>query len=262
MKQLLALMLFAIPAMASEITTDDLQTLPSADVVILGEVHDNGRHHLGQAAAIAVIRPKAVVFEMLSSEQVAMVSPALLKDQVALEVALGWDGSGWPEFALYYPVFAALGQAKIYGAKRPRDEVRRAFTEGAAAVFGQGFGLDQALSDAELQQRTQQQFEAHCEAMPLDMMGGMVEAQRFRDAAFAATVVQAFEEVGGPVVLVTGNGHARIDWGVPALLAVEAPNLSVLVIGFLESPAEAEQPFDQWLVTEPAEREDPCLTFQ
>ncbi len=258
----LAFTIFAVPVGASEITTDDLTNLPPADVMILGEVHDNAHHHLGQAAAIAAIRPKAVVFEMLSPEQAAMVTPALLADQVALEAALDWNASGWPDFALYYPVFAALGEAQVYGAKRPRDEVRRAFGEGAAAVFGPGYGLDQPLPDDELVQRTQEQFAAHCEAMPLDMMGGMVEAQRFRDAAFAATVVQAFKETGGPVVLIAGNGHARIDWGVPALLAIGASDLSVLTVGFLEEPAEATQPYDLWIVTEPAMRENPCLAFQ
>ena len=94
------------------------------------------------------------------------------------------------------------------------------------------------------------------------MCASDLEAQRFRDAAFGAVVVQAFAETGGPVVLIAGNGHARTDWGVPAILAAGAPNLSVLVVGFIETPAQAEQPFDLWVVTEPAIREDPCLAFK
>ncbi|MCF6314938.1 MAG: ChaN family lipoprotein [Marinosulfonomonas sp.] len=250
---------------AKEITKGDLAGLPIADVVILGEIHDNAQHHIGQADAILAIRPTAVVFEMLTPTQAAKITPQLLKDQGALAAALDWDASGWPDFALYYPVFEALGAAKVYGAARSRDEVRRAFGDGAAAVFGPKaamFGLDQPLPTAQLEQRMQEQFEAHCDAMPLEMMGGMVEAQRFRDAAFGAVVMQAFEEVGGPVVLITGNGHARMDWGVPAMLAIGAPDLSVLVVGFIEAPAQAEQPFDLWLVTEPAIRKDPCLAFK
>ncbi len=250
---------------AKEITKDDLAGLPSADVVVLGEIHDNAQHHIGQADAISMIRPTAVVFEMLTPTQAAKVTAQLLKDQAALAAALDWDASGWPDFALYYPVFKALGAARVYGAARSRDEVRRAFGDGAAAVFGPQaamFGLDQPLPADQLEQRMQEQFEAHCEAMPLDMMGGMVEAQRFRDAAFGAVVVQAFAETGGPVVLIAGNGHARTDWGVPAILAAGAPNLSVLVVGFIETPAQAEQPFDLWVVTEPAIREDPCLAFK
>jgi len=250
---------------AKEIAKDNLASLPTADVVILGEVHDNAQHHIGQAEAITAIRPAAVVFEMLTATQAARITPQLLMDQAALAAALDWDASGWPDFALYYPVFKALGEARIYGAARSRDQVRRAYGDGAAAVFGPKsatFRLDQPLPVGQLEQRMQEQFEAHCDAMPLEMMGGMVEAQRFRDAAFAAVVVQAFEEVGGPVVLIAGNGHARTDWGVPAMLAAGAPDLSVLVVGFVEAPAEAEHPFDLWVVTEPAIREDPCLVFK
>lgn len=252
-------------AWAGEITDDDLTNLPSVDVIVLGEVHDNAQHHLGQATAIKAINPKAVVFEMLSPEQAAQITPELLKDQAALAAALEWENSGWPDFALYYPVLAALGEARVYGAARSRDQVRRAFSDGAATVFGAGadrFGLDQDLPKDQLEQRLQAQFEAHCEAMPLTMMGGMVEAQRFRDGAFAATVVLAFEEVGGPVVLIAGNGHARMDWGVPAVLATAKPDLKVLSIGHLEAPVEGVPPFDSWVITEAAIRDDPCLEFK
>ena len=251
-------------ATTGEISGDELINLPPVDVIVLGEVHDNAQHHLSQAAAIAVIKPKAVVFEMLSPKQAALITPALLKDQAALAAVLEWESSGWPDFGLYYPVFAALGAARVYGAARPRDQVRRSFSEGSAAVFGGGadrFGLDQDLPKAQLDLRLRAQFDAHCEAMPRTMMGGMVEAQRFRDAAFAATVVQAFEAVGGPVVLIAGNGHARIDWGVPAVLAVGNPSLEVLSIGQLEAPVVETPPFDSWVITDAAMRDDPCLEF-
>lgn len=248
---------------AAEITSADLARLPPADVTILGEVHDNGLHHLAQAAAIAAVKPKAVVFEMLSAEQAALITSELLLDQAALKMALKWDDSGWPDFALYYPIFAALGDASIYGAARPRDEVRRAFGEGAAGVFGEGaqrLGLDLPLPDDQMARRAQEQFEAHCEAMPLEMMGGMVEAQRFRDAAFSDVVLRATTD--GSVVLIAGNGHARIDWAVPFMLKIAAPELSVLSVGMLEQPVTDTPPYDVWLQTGAAEREDPCLAFK
>jgi len=254
-----------VSARAGEISSNDLTALPFADIVILGEVHDNPLHHLAQAKSIAAIKPKAVVFEMLSPEQAAKVTPELLTDQSELGAMLDWESSGWPDFALYYPVFAAIGEVQVFGAARPRDDVRKVFEQGAAAVFGptsERFGLKESLPEKQLTQRMQEQFDAHCEAMPLEMMGGMVEAQRFRDAAFGEVVIQAYEETGGPVVLIAGNGHARSDWGVPAMLLVGAPDLSVLTVGFLEAPAEDEPPFDLWVMTEPAIREDPCLAFK
>jgi uncharacterized iron-regulated protein len=64
------------------------------------------------------------------------------------------------------------------------------------------------------------------------------------------------------VALITGNGHARADWGAPRDLAQVAPDLRVLSIGQFESMPEGEVPYDLWLVTDPAERKDPCNGFK
>lgn len=263
--------LAALPAHAAEITPEGLTDLPAADVVVLGEVHDNPAHHENQRAALAALQPKAVVFEMLTPEQAALITPETRDDKAALEQALDWAQSGWPDFAMYHPLMVASA-AQIFGAALPPGEVRRAFGEGAATVFGDqapAYGLDQPLPEDMQTEREELQFAAHCEAMPMDMMSGMVEAQRLRDAAFARAVVQAHAAIGGPVAVITGNGHARKDWGLPAALAKAAPDLSLISVGQFEEGGEDsaegdEEPtaFDLWLVTEAAEREDPCAVFQ
>ncbi|WP_460272472.1 ChaN family lipoprotein [Celeribacter sp. ULVN23_4] len=253
----------ASPAFSDQISLEALSQLPPADVVILGEIHDNPIHHTHQATAIKVLSPKAVVFEMLTPEQAARITPELRANEEALSEALDWEMSGWPNFSMYYGIFAA-SDAPIYGAALPREDVRRAFTEGAAAVFGNEagrFGLETPLP-AEIQStREQMQYETHCAAMPLEMMSGMVEAQRLRDAAFSQTVLRAYAETGGPVAVITGNGHARTDWGMPSVLALAAPNVTVLSIGQLEGLPDETPPYDLWLVTEPVERDDPCADF-
>ncbi len=269
------LMMLPNTGLAAQITMDDLDHLHQrANLYLLGETHDNPAHHLGEARLIAAVKPKAVVFEMLTPAQAAKVTPELLSDQKALESALGWNQSGWPDFSMYYPIFAALGTAKIYGAALPRKQVRRAFSEGAAAVFGPNaakYRLDQVLSKQELEQRMEEQFAAHCEAMPRDLMGGMVEAQRLRDAQFTATLERAFEEtggvykgmfaIGGPVVLIAGAGHTHYDWGVPDILVRMPSPLSMISIAFVEGGAPPEKRYDFWINTPSAPREDPCLAF-
>ena len=268
---LAAPLLSTAAARAGEITMDALSALPPADVIFLGEVHDNPRHHAGQARAIAAIGPRAVVFEMLTPGQASRITPDLLADGAALGRVLGWEEAGWPDFAIYFPIFRALGEARIYGAARPRPEARMAFKEGAAAVFGSGaarFGLDRPLPEDELSARIDEQYEAHCRAMPREMMGGMVEAQRLRDGALAEAALRAWRETGGPVVVITGNGHARRDWGAPALLEKAAPELSVISVGFLEegegaaSEGGEDPPFDFWVITPAAERPDPCARLR
>jgi len=262
---ILALCACAVPAFAEQIEPDALAAL-RADVVILGEVHDNPVHHAHQAQAVAALAPAALVFEMLTPDQAALVTEANRGDAAALGAALGWEASGWPDFSMYHPIFTAAPRARIYGAALPREDVRRAVGEGAAAILGddaERFGLTTPLPAAEQAEREADQMAAHCNAMPAEMMPGMVEAQRLRDAALARAAVQAMAETGGPVAVIAGSGHARRDWGIPAALAVAAPELSVLSVGQIEAEgaAEPEQPFDLWLVTEPTPREDPCAAF-
>jgi uncharacterized iron-regulated protein len=257
--------LFVSAGVAGDITPAALAGLPTADIVILGEVHDNPTHHLNQAAAVGAIRPAAVVFEMLDSAQAARAAPELQAFEAELGVALGWEAAGWPDFAMYYPIFAAAGDARIVAGTETVEAARRAVREGAATVFGAGsgyFGLDQALPEAEQAARVEEQRVAHCDALPEDLLPGMVEAQRLRDAWLARAAIEAHAETGGPVVVITGNGHARRDWGVPALLARAAPDLSVLSVGQYEVEAEEAPPYDFWLVTEGVDRPDPCDVFR
>ncbi|MCX7644545.1 MAG: ChaN family lipoprotein [Rhodobacteraceae bacterium] len=240
--------------------------LPPAEVVVLGEVHDNPAHHANQAAAVAALAPAALVFEMLTPAQAGRVTPALRGDAAALGAALEWEASGWPDFAMYHPIFTAAPGAAVYGAAFGRAEVARAVREGAASVFGAEaarFGLDRALAPEDLAARLAEQAEAHCDALPAEMLPGMVEAQRLRDAGLARAALQALAETGGPVAVIAGNGHARTDRGMPWHLAVAAPEVTILAVGQFEAPPEEPAPpYDLWLVTPPAAREDPCAVFR
>lgn len=240
------------------------------DVVLLGEIHDNPAHHENQAAALIALQPKAIVFEMLDAGQAARVNPGVRDNPVLLGAVLEWDESGWPDFALYAPLFSAVPDAAIYGAALPRAKVRAAFQDGAAAVFdgdAARFGLDQPLDPDEQSAREDAQFASHCEAMPRNLMGGMVESQRLRDAHFSAMVVQALVETGGPVAVIAGSGHTRVDWGMPVYLRRAVPDLSLLALGQLEAGRgwavddASQPPFDMWIVTDPVDRGDPCAAF-
>jgi len=250
---------------AEEIGPDRLADLPPAQVVILGEVHDNPHHHANQAAAVAALSPAALVFEMLTPTQAARVTPDLRGDAAALGAALGWAEAGWPDFALYHPIFTAAPAAAVYGAAVPRDAARAAFEGGAAAAFGPGaprFGLDRGLPAAEQAAREAEQMAVHCDALPADLLPGFVAAQRLRDARLAEVALDALEQTGGPVAVITGNGHARLDRGMAPLLHAAAPEVTVLSIGQFEAPPDLPVPFDLWLVTPPADRPDPCAAFR
>lgn len=231
------------------------------DVLIIGEFHDNPRHHQRQQNAVNEIAPKAVVFEMLTPEEAKLLAD-VPRDPAAMEAAIA--GFHWTNIADYAGVLSR--SSVIIGAAVPRADMRAAFSEGAASVFGRDaarYGLTKPLSEEQQTAREALQYEAHCAAMPLEMMGGMVEAQRLRDAAFARAVIAAVETYGTPVVLITGNGHARIDWGVPAYLARARPDLNVEAIGQGEGGVSPAGFFDFEITDAPRpDRADPCVAFQ
>ncbi|MGR3313782.1 ChaN family lipoprotein [Roseovarius indicus] len=235
------------------------------DVSVLGEVHDNPAHHAAQAERVQNIAPRALVFEMLTPEQANSITPELRGDADALAKALDWENSGWPDFAMYYPIFAAAPDARIYGAGVGRDEARAAMDGGFDGPMDGNaarFGLDEPLPQHQQDAREALQMEAHCNAIPEEMLPGMVRIQRLRDAMLARMALEAHEETGGPVVVITGNGHARRDWGMPALLALAAPELEVHVVGQTENEMPLVGGFDEVLSAPPAQRDDPCEAFR
>ena len=259
MRHALAFLIFAPTALVAGGVFD------GADVVFLGELHDNAAHHQRQAVYVADIAPTALVFEMLTQAQADLVTPELAADEAAMEVALGWNASGWPDFSMYYPIFAAAPEAVIYGAAVPRDVARRAMETGMAEAFrgdAEAYGLTVPLPQDQQAAREALQLAAHCDAMPAEMLPVMVDIQRLRDAELAYSAVQAFEAHGGPVVVITGNGHARMDWGAPVYLMAAAPGLRVMSLGQGEEDVPPSGLFDLVESAPEVDRGDPCAAFR
>ena len=253
----------AAPVAADVVPASRLDDLPSADVVLLGEVHDNPHHHENQAHAVAALKPKAIVFEMLTPAQAALATPEARHSAEALALATGWATSGWPDFSLYWPIFAAAPEAAIFGAGVKREDMAGLKEKGAAALFGaeaHRFGLDQPLPSDAQRAAEEAQRQAHCGMLPDDLLPMMVEAQRIRDAALARATLAALEEHGPPVVVIAGGGHVRAG-AVPALLKAAAPDLHVISVGQVEEGGAEQYPFDLWIVTPPQPRDDPCASL-
>lgn len=239
-------------------------TALAQDVVIIGEIHDNPAHHLRQAEIIAKTRPAAVVFEMITAEQAAKITHDMRDDPDRIADALDWAQSGWPDFSLYAPVWAAASEAAIHGAlvPGPGNALMTPELSGWLDGLKASYGLDDPLPAGLQNEREAHQAQAHCGALPADVLPAMVRFQRLRDAALADATLTAIRKTGGPVVVITGNGHARRDWGVPAYLAEKAPDLDMQVIGQGEDGAPPPGDFDMIIDAPGIARPDPCLAFQ
>ena len=243
--------LWAAPSFAELLGTG--AEVPSADVVLLGETHDNPDHHLFQAEAVRALSPAVVVWEMMPEGPFDPSVPGFEPE---------WVARGWPAWSLYAPIHAAAPDAVHLGMAQPRDAVRAAMTGPAPMEDAARFGLDAPLPEAEQAEREAMQQAGHCNALPEEMLPGFVAAQRFRDASFARVVLEALEAHGGPVAVVTGSGHARLDWGMPVYLGAAAPEVSVVALGQFEEMVPEAPPFDVWAVGPAAERDDPCEAFR
>ncbi|WP_424927409.1 ChaN family lipoprotein [Amaricoccus tamworthensis] len=239
-----------------------------AQIVVLGEVHDNPGHHENQARIVEELQPGALVFEMIDQEDEDLVNDLRKAGagRAKLAEALDWENSGWPDFDYYAAILEAAPFARVFGAGQSPEDIRTAATEGAAKAFGvhsATYGLEQPFSEADQKLRELEMMESHCNALPEVMLPGMVEVQRFRDAGLADAALWARNHVGedGRVVVITGSGHADARFGAPALMRLAEPEVSVLTLGQGEGPQPEDREFDAWMTAPAPDRDDPCDAF-
>lgn len=223
---------------------DLIEAAAAADFVMIGERHDNRDHHRLQARLVRSLQragqPRAVAFEMIAADRQLDIVEHLDRhpeDALGLGAAVDWERSGWPDWALYEPIArAALANgAQIVAADLNEAQKRAVFDAGARALrtsFVRRTGLDRdfpadMISDLEAELR-----EAHCGQASPEVVRGMYQVQRARDAMMADRLAAASGKAGG--ILIAGNGHVRNDRGVPWYLARLEPEGRTLTIGLLE----------------------------
>lgn len=257
------------------ITRAELEAaLLAARFVLLGETHDNPDHHrlqgeLVQALASGERRP-ALAFEMLAPDKQAAIDGFEGEvDEFAELVA--WADSGWPAWPIYRPVFAATLAADlpILAAELPREQTRMYMAEGLA-IFDPAWVARYALAQPlapELQAAwLDEMFASHCEMVPREHLGGMVEIQRLRDARMAEAMIQG-AAAQGQAILIAGGGHAR-HVGVPRLVRTIEPDATIVSVGFTAvspdrlEPGQYGDEFDVLVFTPDIEREDPCASLR
>ena len=244
--------------------------IAGSDVVLLGEVHDNPDAHLAQGALVRLLEPRALAVEMIPTSAEDGLNAYLSEDgdPSGIGPEIDWEDSGWPDWEIYEPVFRDWNPGTVRGAGLPRDSVRRAMTDGAAAIPLEppmGVLLNEPLAPDVQSGVESDMVDAHCGHLPKEMAPGMVEAQRLRDASLASAVLRAGAG-DGLVAVIAGNGHVRKDRGagtyLPGTLRIASVGVLEADIGIApEDIPTAELPYDFVWFVPPADREDPCAVF-
>jgi len=245
-----------------------LDKLAKADFVLLGELHDNPHHHSARAGLIEALANKnriSIVAEHLEQKRPLATDGDLQK---SLEDA-GFNAKSW-RWPMHEPLFRQARQSNVpvRGGNIPRSLARDIVKRGETALPADVAQLMTISPLSEQDRKTLENtlLESHCDQLPATLVPGMLLAQRARDAAMALALSETTDNA---TLLLAGNGHIRRDYGVPTLLKQLAPHKETLTVGFLEVTETAgiqtetlRTQYDFVWITDPAQRDDPCLGFR
>lgn len=244
-----------------------------AEVLLLGETHDNPEHHRLQRRMLSITKsgaPPALLMEQFDIDQQTAIDLAVKNGSEPGALLRGWDHSQYRELIV-------AGQAAgmpLRAANLPRASLRPVVREGYASLAVtdiERLGLHAAWDEAREMFMARVIEASHCGKAPPQLRDGLVRAQRLRDATLADSALGSIER---GVVFILGRGHARRDVGVPRYIDIRRPGTRMLSIGLVEVSAgktdprlyEAERagataPHDILWFTPGIERPDPCLNF-
>lgn len=187
-----------------------VEELVAADVVLLGERHDDPAHHEKHREVVEALAARgrlgAVTLEMAEQGTTTAGLPRTA-DEATVRQALQWKDEAWPWTAYGPAVMAAVrAGAPVLGANLPRARMRDAMQDAA---------LDTALDPTALAAQQEAVRTGHCGLMPERQIAPMARVQVARDRAMAETIARVAAAPGRTVVLLTGAGHADPKLGVP-----------------------------------------------
>jgi uncharacterized iron-regulated protein len=238
----------------ARLSPDDLfAAAGDADVVLLGETHDNEHHHALQLRMLRELigrgRRPALGLEMVDTTQSATLMRYVVSAQskhaaadpdATLRRALGWSHDDW-RWTAYGPLLAeARAQGLVvFGADLPVSLRRRMASTARTDLTGAERALvpDAPPAEQRYAALTRERIrEAHCGHGSDEYLDRLLEVWTARNETMARAVVAALDASDGqPVVLVVGRGHLRNDRGVPQRVRRLRPQATVLSLGLRET---------------------------
>ena len=234
-----------------------------ADIVVLGEIHNDAAGHAVQLALLQAVLAEpgrtALALEMLERDEQALVQDYVegiidAEQFATLTFSTRWGGAEGTWAGWYQPMVDATKDAggTIVAANAPRRYVRLARTGGYEALDAIGpprdalFDRPDELPEGEYRRR-------FAEAMGVthddDMSGdgeedapwleAMFRSQMVWDVTMAESVADARESGADRVLLMIGQFHADFEGGTVAHLRERRPNDEILVVSLQPVVADA-----------------------
>ena len=242
----------------------------TAEVVYLGELHDNAQHHAIQARIVETLiadgsRP-ALAFEMVPETRQLALDAAVRSDAGRVEVdrRLEWSAQGWPDFAMYWPLFELARKNNLPVVATDLDPAvnRRISRNGLGAAGEDPARLRSAMPDDPARDKgiAQRLQAAHCNQISESRALRMVESWYARNVVIARRVGGALA-LAPQVVVIMGRGHAS-PGAVTEQLAALRPGTRQLVVGLFEGRVDGpvEGIADVVWITPARSHPDPCLS--
>jgi uncharacterized iron-regulated protein len=180
-----------------------------------------------------------------------------LASEAQVQNALQWNRNVWP-WERYGPVvMTAVRQGvPVLGGNLPRSDMRAAMRDTA---------LDASVQRQHLEPLQDLMQAAHCGLLPESQLQPMARIQIGRDVAMAQTLLAARPTQPQQVtLLITGNQHARKDYGVPwHLQRLGVPTQEIKVVHMqTESASQLFEGADALWTSAPAPPKDHCADLR
>jgi len=242
-----------------------------AEVVYLGELHDNALHHAIQARILEEMLAggagPAVAFEMMPETRQPSLDGAVRGSggPADVERELAWAAQGWPDFTMYWPLFelARRHGLPVVAADLDPAVTRRISRNGLGAAGEDPARLRSALPDDPARDRAiaRRIRAVHCDRISESRAIHMLESWYARNVVIARRIADALSRTP-QVVVIIGRGH-QSPGGVPEQLDALRPGTRQLVVTLVEGesgPPPGATGDVVWL-TPSRPRPDPCLSL-
>ena len=245
---------------------DLIAAIHDADIILLGEIHDNLFQHRARADLISKIQSKefAIVSEHLVSGSEITYSGSLLEDLET--IGFNKKAWSWPVHEVLYKKLEELS-LPVFGGNLSEKDINNIYV---GIGFSQSDTLTPIVKRSALDSQSKDKLlndlvVGHCGVVEEDFLSFMFKVQRLRDASMAYIASKV-----APAIVIAGNGHVRRDYGVPQILKKMNPNSNVISIAFLEIDKLSEMTdnlikklfkdadTDYIWLTEAVSRVDPC----